>query len=99
MDFHLPVCGGCKTCELACSYHHNKAFTYEGGCFELIERDDRNGFTLRIHETAKNGRPACDGCKGLEQPLCLRYCVEIDDMYPLVKDFFEQQAAKEQEGV
>lgn len=61
------VCYGCRICELACSFHHNKIF-----CPELSDiKVSRNNRTAEFTCFVGSG---CDSCKGERQPLCVEYC-------------------------
>lgn len=62
------ACCGCRTCELACSFHHKRAFSPE---FSSI-RVSNNYLTGEIRSAID---PTCDLCKGEAQPLCVEYCL------------------------
>lgn len=60
-------CYGCRTCELACSYHHAKIFSPAYSSIE-VDSDMRSGtITWCISKT-------CDGCAGEPEALCVKYC-------------------------
>jgi len=64
----VEVCVGCRICELACSFHHNGAFSPDASSIK-VSRDNQNGeIGLSIDST-------CDLCQGEPQPLCVEYCV------------------------
>lgn len=66
---YTEMCVGCRSCEIACSYHHRKIFSSRISSIE-VQRFERDGkFGIVLHRQAKNGRMACDGCKW-----CLNYC-------------------------
>jgi len=63
----MEACYGCRTCELACSYHHAKVFSPELSSIK-VQRDNRTGkITWSIDST-------CDFCEGEEEPLCVKFC-------------------------
>lgn len=65
---NAEACYGCRICELACSFHHERAFSPEASSIR-ISRDNQNGeIGLSIDST-------CDLCKGEAQPLCVEYCI------------------------
>jgi len=68
----LPDCTGCRVCELACSLHHNKAFNPSLSSIEVVTIN--GGFDVKIYTQSKDGRFVCDGCKGLDEKLCIKYC-------------------------
>lgn len=73
MDFKFPDCGGCRSCELACSYHLLNEFDISKGAIEINECPE-GGYRVTIHQSPSGTRLACDGCVGLDMPLCVRYC-------------------------
>ena len=65
---NTEVCSGCRTCELACSFHHKGVFSPDTSSIK-VSRDNQNGkIELSIDST-------CDSCKGETRPLCVEYCV------------------------
>jgi NAD-dependent dihydropyrimidine dehydrogenase PreA subunit len=64
---HIDRCYGCRTCELACSFHHKGVFAPELSSIK-ISRCNQTG-VLRWHVD-----PSCDSCVGEDQPLCVKYC-------------------------
>jgi len=80
MIFEMPSCGGCGTCEIACSFHHKGEFEPSISSIKILERKDQPGFSVMlVEETGAQGM-ACDGCPGLEEPLCVEYCREKKDL-------------------
>ena len=61
------ACYGCRTCELACSFHHRKVFSPELSSIR-VSRNNRTG------EIEFSIDSSCDLCKGEAQPLCVEYC-------------------------
>ena len=61
------ACNGCRICELACSFHHNKTFSPETSDIKVI----RNNRTADFEWFIGSG---CDLCEGEPQPLCVKYC-------------------------
>ncbi len=74
----MRKCTGCRSCELACSYHHSGAFNPRRASL-FIKRSERNG-EIRIlfyHElSAKDmtNRYACNGCRDEDDLQCVTYC-------------------------
>ena len=61
-------CYGCRTCELICSFHHEKLFQPAKSSIS-VERDHLNGiwnWTLNID--------TCDNCENEDEPLCVKFC-------------------------
>jgi len=63
------ACTGCRTCELACSFHHsNHRFFSPALSSTRVSRDNDTGeITMSIDST-------CDACSNEAAPLCVRYC-------------------------
>lgn len=61
------ACYGCRACEIACSFHHQKAFSPGGGSIR-VAKDHRTG---SIHWQLDS---SCDLCEGEDRPLCVRFC-------------------------
>ncbi len=61
------LCNGCRTCELACSFHHAGVMSPELSSVQ-VRRSNR---TAAIRWLVM---PSCDLCAGEEQPLCEKYC-------------------------
>jgi len=74
--FETTLCTGCRTCELACSYHHTGVFQPSKSSIE-ITGSPKEGFKLVLFEAPHDNRAACDGCRGLEEPLCIRFCPAV----------------------
>ena len=74
VTFEAAGCGGCRTCEIACSYHHKKVFSPSLSSIEVKDRPGEPGFTVSFYIADTNKHIACDGCKGEDEPLCLKYC-------------------------
>jgi Fe-S-cluster-containing dehydrogenase component len=60
-------CNGCRTCELACSFHHTKTFDPIKSSIDVC-RNDGEG-TVEVSLIA-----SCDGCPEEDAPFCVRFC-------------------------
>ena len=76
MIFNTQACAGCRSCEMACSYHHIKAFQPHISSIKILDGPKNNfGFLLSLAIQDEDGRSACDNCKGeVDGPLCVKYC-------------------------
>jgi Fe-S-cluster-containing dehydrogenase component len=71
-------CTGCRSCELACSYHHSRLFNPRKASI-FIEKIEKYGI-INIYPYSKlpkneiKKRFACDRCKGEDEYQCVKYC-------------------------
>ena len=85
----MPNCGGCRSCELACSYHHTGKFGPSASSLIVIDKENLQGFKIELLENKRDKRYACDGCKDLDEPLCLEWCKEKDALKKILDGFME----------
>jgi len=45
-----------------------------------LDTEDELGFRIFIAEEDTANHIACDGCKGLDEPLCVKYCSEKEEL-------------------
>lgn len=64
---NLDRCTGCRTCEIACSFHHAKCFDPTRSSIQV--RLDKSTGVVSI-----NFDSTCDGCPNEEEPLCSIFC-------------------------
>ncbi len=88
VTFDTQECGGCRTCEIACSYHHRKVFSPSISSIEVTDRPQTLGFVVSFYIAETNGHLACDRCEGEDEPLCLKYCSVL--MHDELKTFLER---------
>jgi ferredoxin len=74
VTFETEKCGGCRSCELACSFHHRGLFQPKIASIEINDRPKNLGFTTTIYRDGSEGHIACDQCKGLPVPMCVQFC-------------------------
>ena len=87
MIFDMPSCGGCRTCELACSFHHTGEFIPSVSSLRVLDREDGPGYRVLLVTENCGESIACDGCKNLDVPLCIEYCKEMDDLGKILLRF------------
>jgi Fe-S-cluster-containing dehydrogenase component len=61
------LCNGCRTCELACSFHHSGLMSPELSSIQVRRSNRTAAITWQV-------LPTCDLCVDEEQPLCDKYC-------------------------
>lgn len=76
MNFDMPTCGACRTCEIACSFHHTGEFIPSLSSIKIHEKDSGGGYTIVLLEEDSDLGKACDGCVELKEPLCMEVCKE-----------------------
>jgi Fe-S-cluster-containing hydrogenase component 2 len=67
-------CNGCRTCELACSFHHGKVFGPSISSIEIIGNSRGEGCGISIYKEKINHHLSCDMCEGEDGFLCVKYC-------------------------
>ena len=87
--FETSTCTGCRTCEIACSYHHHKVFNTGISSIEIMPREEKLAFDIRIYKEGSGKHFACDGCVNEEEPFCIRYCplVAKDELHHIIQEF------------
>jgi Fe-S-cluster-containing dehydrogenase component len=90
MLFDMPSCGGCRTCELACSFKHTGKFAPAVSSLVIADKQGGVGFTVSLAERNEEKRLACDGCRGQTIPLCVQYCLKSEDLKEILKAFLEK---------
>jgi Fe-S-cluster-containing hydrogenase component 2 len=90
MIFDMPTCGGCRTCEMACSFKHEEEFIPSISSIKIIDKKEGPGFlVLLLEETGTDGI-ACDGCKEFAVPMCMQYCRKSEDLKKILEEFMEK---------
>ncbi len=96
MTFDMPGCGGCCTCEIACSFRHTGVFKPSVSSIKIINREDNEpGFRVLIVDSEEEGGIVCDGCKDYEEPFCVEICHKKEDLQKIIKEYLN---AREQEA-
>ena len=91
MIFETEKCGGCRSCEMVCSYHHKGVFQPSISSIKILDTDDELGFRISLAEQDKGKCIACDECKGLDEPICVKYCREKDELKGILKEFSQNR--------
>lgn len=87
MIFEMDDCGGCRTCEMACGFHHTGAFNPSHSSLHVIDRtDEKPGFLVEIVTCSGGEIPTCDGCKGMDQAHCVYYCHKGEKLAIMIQD-------------
>ena len=95
MIFEMASCGGCRTCEIACSFKHTGEFAPAISSIKILDKPDELGFCVSLITESSGRTRACDGCKELDEPLCIQYCVKSEDLKKILNEFMEKSKSKE----
>ena len=96
MKFDMDTCGGCRTCEIACSFHHTGEFNPSISSIKILDKEAGPGYdVLLLEEDSEEGR-ACDGCQALDEPLCMEYCKEKEDLREMIDTVMDKAAKKKE---
>ena len=90
MIFKMASCGGCRTCEIACSFKHTGEFKPTVSSIKIKDKENELGFYVCLVESSTEKGIACDGCADLEEPLCLQYCEKREDLEDILKEFLKK---------
>jgi Fe-S-cluster-containing hydrogenase component 2 len=86
----MPLCGGCRTCEIACSFHHKGEFSPSASSIKILEKKKSAGFDVFLAGKNEGTAIACDRCQGLRVPLCVEYCTKKDELNTILNAFFQE---------
>jgi len=88
MIFDMPTCGACRTCEIACSYHNTGEFKPSASSIKILDKKDETlGHLVLLIEYSDGQNIPCDGCKDLEEPLCMEVCQEKEKLHEMIKKY------------
>ena len=90
----MQSCGGCRTCEMACSFRLAGEFAPSSSGIRILERDDGLGFDVRFVPEGSGNGPGCDGCPELDEPMCVQHCEKGEDLWVLLRKFLEKSTGE-----
>jgi Fe-S-cluster-containing hydrogenase component 2 len=90
MIFNMPSCGGCRTCEMACSFKHCGKFVPSISSIKIINKGNGVGYFIRLLERRDGRALPCDGCVEIKTPLCILHCIKGDDLEKILKRFIRK---------
>jgi len=91
MKIDMPSCGGCRTCEIACSFHHKEEFNPAASSIKILDKMNEPGFIVLLVEENDRESIACDFCEGIEVPLCVQYCKEKEELAKMINDLKQKR--------
>ena len=99
MVFDMASCGGCRTCEMACSFYHTGEFKPARSSIKILERQDGLGFVVSLAEHTNGQTIACTGCSELSTPWCVQYCEKGDDLTEILGKFMGAATGSERHNL
>ncbi len=91
MKFDMRSCGGCRTCEIACSFHHGEEFNPAISSIRILDKVNEPGFIVVLVEENDGGSRACDFCRNEEVPLCVQYCKEKEELTKMIGELKQKK--------
>jgi len=86
MRFEMKDCGGCRTCELACSFRFSGEFCYDYSAIKIIVNDTGDGYFVELI-----GDPTapfrCDACVDIDEPMCVQFCHHKDQLTEFIAEY------------
>jgi hypothetical protein len=79
---------------MACSFHHKGEFIPAVSSIKILDKEKAAGFDVFFAENNNPNHMACDGCRGLNVPLCVEYCTKSKDLENLLKEFLREVEPK-----
>jgi Fe-S-cluster-containing hydrogenase component 2 len=99
MILDMPTCGGCRTCEMACSFKHRGEFIPAISSIKILDKKDGIGFLVFLAQGPQGPEIPCDGCGELAVPLCMQYCRKSEDLREVLDAFMGRSEAGDRENL
>jgi Fe-S-cluster-containing hydrogenase component 2 len=94
MIFEMTNCGGCRTCEIACSYRHSGLFKPSASSLRIIKNKKESGYLVELLESDGYGRYSCDGCMEYDEAFCLQVCHQKDKLKNIIEEYMRSTKLK-----
>ncbi len=92
----MSQCGACRTCEMACSFHHTGEFSPARSAIRIVEKKDGAGYQVLLVE---DGSVApCDGCAGRTAYLCMDYCKGSEELKEIIEEYLKKKREEEEKA-
>jgi Fe-S oxidoreductase len=86
LNYEMPSCTGCKTCEMACSFKHYGEFNPSRSFIQILEKGNGAGFLITFKEKDTLQKTICRGCKA-----CESYCPSSNELDLIIKRFIKKE--------
>jgi hypothetical protein len=77
---------------MACSFHHTREFQPSVSSLRILDKEDGPGKIVSLAEKEEGETRACDGCAGLNEPLCVEQCKEKEDLDRIIREFLQRNS-------
>ena len=94
MVFEMPSCGGCRTCEMACSFKQTGQFQPQKSIIRILEKDDFAGYLVSFSEESPGYPVSCRNCETDEVPLCMVYCRKREDLAAILREYLGKSGSR-----
>ncbi len=84
MQYEMPSCGGCRTCEMACAFLLTGEFAPSQSAIHILECTDVQGYVVTLEKKKKTALP-CRNCLNKGTPPCVQYCEKDQDLIQLIE--------------
>ena len=93
LTIHPQNCVACKTCEIACSYHHKRSFGPSIASIEIRKGQRDPSFAVSFYGCNHGNHLPCDGCQKEDEPWCVKYCHPFakDELKKLLHEFLAER--------
>jgi hypothetical protein len=72
---------------MICSFHHTGEYCPTLSSIKILDSEEKAGFHVMLIKEDGQGGVACDGCLGLDEPMCLQYCREREELQRILNEF------------
>jgi len=72
---------------MACSFHHTGAYNPSLSSSRILGRDGGGGYWVELLEAKSGYAFACDRCRGLAKPWCVKVCREEKELLAILDIF------------
>jgi len=89
--YKMFSCGGCRTCEMACSYREHKTFSFDDSCIRILEADQGNGYSVSfMHPEGYEDNPCLVCINEQNEPLCIQFCNEPQELTDILHRYVKE---------
>ena len=99
MIYEMLTCGACRTCEIACSYHHTGEFVPSLSSIKIYEKESGEGYIVELLEEDHDRGKGCDGCVNLKEPLCMEVCKDKESLEKMIHEVLQRRKSERLPGL